>query len=249
MLLASAAVLAACGKGQQSITRTVTAQAAEPSEKTPPSGGSGSGETAKARALAFAQAVNLRAGDVPGFRASGKERKLTTPAERQSGVQLQRCIGGGAAGRALGEQSSPSFRRGATIAQQSVSSSVTVARSATIAAKELSEIQSAHARSCFVRYLQQLFKGGTAGGTSIGAVSVAHGTPPAPNGGGSFGLRISTTILVRSVRIPFYMDILGFVSGSAEISLQTSGIPVPFPGAAEQQLYTLLLARAKAHGA
>src|ERR1019366_6931793 len=72
------------------------------------------------------------------------------------------------------------------------------------------------------------------------------GNPPAQGVTGSFGLRISTAIVVRSVRIPFYLDILGFVYGPTEVILQSSGIPVPFPAAAEQHLYTLLLSRAKA---
>jgi len=52
---------------------------------------------------------------------------------------------------------------------------------------------------------------------------------------------------VRTLRIPFYLDILGFVYGPAEISLLSSGLPVPFPAALQQRLFLSLLARAKAH--
>ena len=248
-MLGCAALLAACGKSQSAVTRTVTAQAAQAPTQSPAPEGSTKSSPAKARALALAQAVNLRAGDVPGFTAAAKERKPPTAAAQQASAELQRCEGSGAKSQPIANVGSPSFKRGgASVAQQTVSSSVMVARSAAIASSELDEIGSAHGRSCLIRYLGQLFSGLTASGAKIAPVSIAHGTPPAPSGGGSFGLRVSTALVVRSVRVPFYLDILGFVHGATEVTLQSSGIPVPFPAAAEQQLYTLLLSRAKAHG-
>ena len=73
-----------------------------------------------------------------------------------------------------------------------------------------------------------------------------EGTPPAPGTSGSVGLRISTSITVRGVRIPYYLDILGFVYGPADVALFSSGLPVPLPAADEQQLFLSLLARARA---
>ncbi len=247
-LLASACLITACaGKGGQTRTRTVTVKAAATPPSTPPASGAPKSQMTKTRALAFARAVNLRAEDVPGLRASLQGRQRSTAHEQRLSHELQQCVGGGGAGgQPVAEESSPSFQRRASIAQQSVSSEVTVARSSTIATRELNEIRSAHARSCFVHYLNGLFAGAAGQGSSIGPVSVAHGNPPAQGVTGSFGLRISAAIVVRSVRIPFYLDILGFVYGPTEVILQSSGIPVPFPAAAEQHLYTLLLSRARA---
>jgi hypothetical protein len=243
VLLATAALLASCGKGQQTAgTRTVTVVASEQS-KAP----SESGEQGSSKAQAFARAVNLRPSDVPGFHSKAKESKQKTPAEKRLGEELQRCVGTKSEKRPLLEESSLSFQRGASIAQQSVSSSVTVARTKAIAGEELKAINSTHARSCLVKYLTGLFAESSSSGVKIGPVKVAHGTPPAAGTAGSFGLRVSTSIVVRSVQVPFYLDLLGFVEGSSEVMLQTSGIPEPFPAAAEQQLYTLLLERAKAH--
>jgi hypothetical protein len=42
------------------------------------------------------------------------------------------------------------------------------------------------------------------------------------------------------------MDILGFVYGPARVTLFSSGALQPFPAAAEQRLFSLLLGRAKA---
>ena len=50
------------------------------------------------------------------------------------------------------------------------------------------------------------------------------------------------------MRIPFYLDILGFIYGPTEVALFSSGVPVPFPAAAQQRLFLQLLARAKARG-
>jgi uncharacterized lipoprotein YmbA len=240
VLLATAALLAGCGKGQQTAaTRTVTVVASEQSKA--------SGEQGSSKAQAFARAVNLRPSDVPGFRSKTKESSQKTPAEKRLGEELQHCVGTRSEKRPLLEESSLSFQRGASIAQQSVSSSVTVARSKAIAGEELKAMGSAHASSCLVKYLTGLFAGSSRSGAKIGPVKVAHGTPPAAGTAGSFGLRVSTSIIVRSVHVPFYLDLLGFVEGSSEVMLQTSGIPEPFPATAEQQLYTLLLERAKAH--
>lgn len=246
-LLATLPLLASCGKGQSVVTRTVTTQGtAPPAAHSEGSGGKSNG--AKAKGLAFARAVNLRAADVPGFSTRARDKENTTPAEKRAGQELQRCLGRAPEAGPLAERSSPNFQRGGTsIAQQSVSSNVTIARSAAIAVKEVSEVSSAHARSCFTHYLAQLFSGLQAGGVTVGTISIAHGTPPAPHGGASFGLRATASLIVRGVHIPFYLDMLGFVQGAREVTLQTSGIPAPFPATAEQQLYTLLLERAKAH--
>lgn len=83
---------------------------------------------------------------------------------------------------------------------------------------------------------------------TVGRVSIASGTPPAPGTAGGFGWRISTTIVGHRIAIPFYMDVLGFVYGPSEVALLTFGLPRPFPAAIEQRLFTLLVERAKARG-
>ena len=118
---------------------------------------------------------------------------------------------------------------------------------AALATSELAKLRSSHTKDCLKRYLSLLFKGSTYRGAVIGPVSIAEGSPPAAGTSGSIGLRISTSVSIRSVRIPFYLDILGFVYGPAEVSLLSSGLPVPFPAATQQHLFLSLLARAKAH--
>lgn len=130
----------------------------------------------------------------------------------------------------------------------SVNSEVSVARTSALAAKELATIRSSHFRACLTRYLNLLFGEQDRPGTVVGPISIVQGTPPAPGANGSFGWRITATITTRGVKLPFYQDMLGFVYGSAEISLVSSGALRPFPAAVEQQLFSLLLERAKSHG-
>jgi hypothetical protein len=86
-------------------------------------------------------------------------------------------------------------------------------------------------------------------GSRSGHVSDSSGSPPTPGTTGSFGLRISTPITLHHVSVPFYMDFLGFVYGPAEVTLASFSLPEPFPAATEERLFSLLLARAKMHGA
>jgi hypothetical protein len=121
-----------------------------------------------------------------------------------------------------------------------------VSRSAALAAHELAQLRSVRAKGCLKRYIAVLLRGALSSAT-IGPVSIQQGTPPAADAGGSVGLRISTSITVHSIPIPFYLDILDFVSGQSEIALMSTGVPVPFPAATQQRLFLTLLARAKAH--
>jgi hypothetical protein len=205
----------------------------------------------KSQAQAFARAVNLRATDVPGFKVSAEHgHEHETAAEKQLERELLGCIGaGGGAGHSsqLAEVSSKEFEREDKNGAQSVQSGVTVEPTAALAVKELAEVRSERGRDCFSHYLSLLFKGKKFSGASIGPVSISSGSPSAPGTSGSFGWRISTTITVHRVAVPFYMDILGFVYGPTEVSLLSFGLPEPFPAATEQHLFSLLLQRAKAN--
>jgi hypothetical protein len=205
----------------------------------------------KSQAQAFARAVNLRATDVPGFKVSAEHgHEHETAAEKQLERELLGCIGAGVgAGHngQLAEVSSKEFEREDKNGLQSVQSGVTVEPTAALAVKELAEVRSARGRNCFSHYLSLLFKGKKFSGASIGPVSISAGSPSAPGTSGSFGWRISTTITVQRVAVPFYMDILGFVYGPTEVTLLSFGLPEPVPAATEQHLFSLLLQRARAN--
>jgi hypothetical protein len=245
--------LAACGKGAgqaAAVTHTVTSAAPETGATTSPAPPAGSPSLTPAQADAFALAVNLTASDVPGFSVKRREAHRSSASERALEARLRRCVGGSAAatgGPTRPEQDSPQFARRVSVVQQTVSSSVSFAASASAAAGELRLLRSPHTRGCLSSYVGELLRGGRLGSGTVKRVSIAQGVPPAPGTSGGFAWRITAVLQARGVQIPFYLDVLGFVEGPAQVMLQSSGLIVPFPASAEEALFRLLLARARAH--
>lgn len=269
LLLALGAIaLSSCGKGG---TRTVTvrstgaAQGSQgeststaPGEKpNPPSAEAPAAKSpTRERALAFARAVNLTTDDVPGFTAKAKHDS-DSAREKKLGRELAQCTGakslsGGESslpgeGKAIADESSKDFQLKHGVINFSVSSGVSVQSSAAGARKGLQAIRSAHVRKCFSHYLQLLFAGQHVKGATPGPVSIQAGTPPAPGTSGGFGWRITASFIIRGIKVPIYLDFLGFVDGPAEVTLLSSGLIRPFPAEIQQQLFSLLLSRAKEH--
>jgi hypothetical protein len=254
-LLAAGAVLAcvlcACGKSGYVTTVEHSPAAASAASPTTTHPSTPSTPAAKAKALAYVHAVNLTAIDVPGFTASPKQHSESAN-ERRLEQELRQCTGAQDA-QALGshdavaQASSPEFELKRGIIDLTVSSEVSVAQSAAQAAGSLSAIHSARVRGCVSRYLTQLLRSEHTGAAKVTDVSIVSGTPPAPGTAGGFGWQVTAKLEYRGVPLSFYLDILGFVDGPSQITLSSSGILRPFPAKAQEQLFTLLLTRAKAH--
>lgn len=249
-LVLAGALLAACGKGSTSTsarvtTVTVPGQQATPG-KAPPASPPAGQPSSKRQALAFAQAVNLTTADVPGFAATEKHSKDSS-SEKRLERQMLSCAGIGGTSKTVLEEGSKDFKLKRQILDLSVSSEVSVQPSAADAQKGLAAIRSAHVRGCFSSYLQQIFKGEQTKGATPGRVTIQAGTPPAPGADGSFGWRVTATFIVRGVKVPIYLDFLGFVDGPSQVTLLSSGLLEPFPAAVQQHLFALLLARARSH--
>ncbi len=250
--LVAGGALTACGKGG----RTTTARATAPTKTTGTAGRPApnpplAGQLTGAQAAAFAQSVNLTAADVPGFAATSEGAKRQTPREKQLDHELLKCVvglaGGGNGNGGPPNHASPEFKRRGSVLGETVHSSVGFVATSGSAAAELKILRSSRSRDCLSRYLGQLFTGKRLGGAAIGHVSVVQGSPPAPGTAGGFGWRITAPISVRGLAVPFYLDILGFVYGPTEVTLQSSALLRPFPAAAEEQLFRLLVQRATAH--
>jgi hypothetical protein len=249
VLVLAGALLASCGKGSLTATsrQASAAHSGGPtSSSTPPASPPGDHTPSKQRAVAFAHAVNLTSADVPGFAAT-KKHDSSSSKEKQLERQMLRCAGLSGSAKAVVEESSKSFRLKHQIIDLGVSSEVAVESSAAQAQKGLSAIRSGHVRGCFSRYLQQIFNGQQANGATAGPVTIQSGTPPAPGMNGSFGWRVTATFAVRGIKVPIYLDFLGFVDGPSEVTLLSSGLLQPFPASVQQHLFTLLLSRARSH--
>jgi hypothetical protein len=201
----------------------------------------------RARADAYARAINLTAADLPGFGPTPPSKEVETHAERSAETQFLHCAGGLEAGGALRERRSQEYaRRGSPLAE-SVGSAVGFARTPALASAELAALRSRRTRTCLSHYLDLLFRGRRFGEGAVGAISVVQGSPPAPGTSGGFGWRMTAIITVRAVRLPIYLDILGFIYGRAGVRLLSTSLLRPFPAGAEERLFTLLLERARSH--
>ncbi len=286
LLVLAGAALASCGKGSYTVTTSATSsphpagtrESGGGSSATSPSPPAPKGESAptnpspaqpapsepapsepapsRQRALAYAQAVNLTAADVPGFAASDKhnsssahEKRLEHQMVQCAGVAGLGAAGAGVAGKrkSVAELGSKDFELKHGIVDLSVSSEVSVQSSNAEALRGLQAIRSPKVRSCFSHYLQLIFAGERVKGATPGPVSIQAGTPPAPGTSGGFGWRITASFAVRKIKVPIYLDFLGFVRGPSEVTLLSSGLLRPFPAEVQQHLFALLLERSKKH--
>lgn len=270
VLALAGASLASCGKGSLTSTVVQTTSAATspsstttappststgttPAPGTSPSPGTTPSSPSRESAVAFARAVNLTSDDVPGFTPSEKHNSSSEHEKRLERAML-RCAGIGTGTGTIGgtakgvlDESSKDFELKRQILDFSVSSEVSVQSSAAQALRGLQAIRSPHVRSCFSRYLTLIFKSEQVKGATAGPVKIQAGTPPAPGTSGGFGWRVTATFDVHGVKLPVYLDFLGFVDGPSEVTLTSSGLLRPFPASVQQHLFSLLLSRAKAH--
>lgn len=198
-----------------------------------------------AQAAAFANAVNLKPADVPGF-APSSNHQAESSRERSLQRQLQRCAGPLPSGGGVLEAQSPSFKLKQDVLDLSVSSEVAVARTGAVASSALSALNAPRVRRCFSHYLNLLLAGQPYRGAVPKPVSILTGTPPAPGASASFGWRVTVSFILKGITVSLYSDILGFVLGPARVTLVSSGSLRPFPATIQQRLYSLLLARARA---
>jgi hypothetical protein len=205
---------------------------------------SAAGPPTKAAASAFAGAVNLHAGDVPGFK-TGKVAK-TTAADRRMGAAIAKCAGGVDPNRAVVDADSPDFTSSSGIVQQDISSDVEILPSAALAAKDIASVKTSHGKACIERGFEQGFKAMKLPGVTFGRESVASMPLQANGADASFALRFTIIATIKGVKIPYYSDFLGFTLGPAEVTLSALGFATPVSNTDELELFSLLLRRAEA---
>jgi hypothetical protein len=213
--------------------------------------GNGAGEEAapsKAQQRAFAFAVNLRAGDLPGFTAKKKEQESESASEKQGGRAFAQCLGisGQEAHESGGaDTSSPELERhGGELQRDAIQSTTTLLPSDTAAKLFLAVLAQRKTGTCVSRLLAtSLDREVKAQGGSVGAISVKPITAPS-NG---FGWRASLKFGVAGRSLPVHFDLLGFIEGRAAVTLYVIAFPRLFPPAAERHAVSLLMQRAKAN--
>lgn len=238
--VAACCALVACG--QSAKTTHTTASLA-----TKPTATSVAQSMTKAQAIAFAHAVNLRATDVPGFHISSEKEEPTSATEKHLEHELMHCVGvQSITHKPLVEIKSGEFEREISGGHQSVSSEVEVVASSKVATNELAAIRSSRTQACLSRYLGLLFNTMKLKGIAVSQPEISSISVPVPATPSSIGFRITAVFTIKSTKIPFTLDIFGFLHGPALITLSTAGLPEPFPAASEQHLFELLVKRADA---
>jgi hypothetical protein len=211
-----------------------------------------SGPITKARALSYAHAVNLHAGDLPGFTSSGSETEAPKPG--QLALEEIRCSDGVSPARPVAQIDSTEFT--SEIARafygKIMKSTVEVWPTPALVALNNSPSHISRARTCFVRFLEALHKRinqERKGRRQIGPFTITTVPTPSPGVSDSFLTTINETLLLHTgaIRAHVYRDIFGFTTGQAEIELEASGVGHPVPPATEKKALLLLLARAKAN--
>jgi hypothetical protein len=209
----------------------------------------------KAQAAAYAHAVNLRASDLPDMDVSKPEHEEKAPTH--TGLQLARCAGELDPLPRVLARSSPRFTSPVEEgeeeqAKEVISSSVEVLPTPAVAAEHDAASISPRGLRCLERYIPAALAKGNGRRVRYGPVTLRRLPDPLPGVAGSAAIELTTTLLgiprqVAPTPPHVYIDVLGFVSGAAEVNLVAVGFPEPVGEETEQRLISLLYARAQAN--
>jgi len=248
MLLTAGACIVGCGDSGQVARTSILPSAAVSHSQIAASSPAKSLTRAQARLLV--RAVNLRASDLPGFKVSSEKEKEPTAAKSLE-HRLLHCVGGALSGHGLAEGSSKEYERETSAADESIESGVSVAPTAAIAARELQAVHDGKTQVCLSHYVTLLFRllaSSEGHGLTASPIQISSLSLPAPGATGDFGWRMSGTISLHGIKVPFDIDIAGFVVGQAEVTLFAAGVAAHVPTTTERRLFALLLSRADAQG-
>jgi hypothetical protein len=196
-----------------------------------------------AEAATFAEAVNLRAGDIPEARGY-----VTRGSRGRHEIEREFAACEGGLARRLLWIASPLFSRGRELEAEAFMSQVAVGHGPGSAPAEIAVMSRADVRICVAHALTRSLRSSALGAARWGAVTLTRLTD-APAGGGTLGLRLQITLEIpfSEVSVPFYVDYFSFASGPALVWALAASATQPVPAATERELVTLLRSRAQEH--
>jgi hypothetical protein len=225
----------------------VSAMAGCGSNTSAPAASAASPSITKAQATAYAHAVNLQAADLPGMSVASPESQAPLP--KQVGREANRCIGNVNPDLSVVRIRSGMFAGAVEAEHEQIRSAVEVMPTETLAARNDAANRSQRAISCTARFAPRLL-GKATGRVHYGPLKVTRLPNPLPGTRGSFGIRIAITILgvpaaIEPTQPHLYVDVLGFLSGPAEVNLTATAFPEPVSEETEIKLLSLLHSRAE----
>lgn len=208
------------------------------------------GPITKAQAMAYAHAVNLQPGEMPGFTSVGTE--ADAPAPGRYALEYGRCHDGVSPARRVTKIDSPEFSAGRATYAKIIRSAVEVWPTPVLAAFNSTTSNSSRGRACLVRYLEAVHKHinrERKGRMQIGPFRITTVPSPLPGVSHGFLTSINETRLLRTgaIRAHVYRDIFGFISGAIEIELESIGFGHRVPTSTEEKALLLLVGRARAN--
>jgi hypothetical protein len=209
-----------------------------------------SGPTTKAQAAAYAHAINLKAGDLPGFTSTGSEAEAPEPG--RYGLEDIGCRGGVNPTRRIAKVDSTEFSAGSAFSGKVIKSIVEIWPTPVLVAFNNTTSHSSRGRACFMHYLNAVHEQinrEREGRMQIGPFRVTTVPNPLPGVSHSFLTTINETRLLRTgaIRAHIYRDVFEFISGAAEIELEAVGFGHPVPAPTEGKALQLLVGRARAN--
>jgi hypothetical protein len=202
------------------------------------------------QAVTYADAVNLRAGDVPGLQQAHLKPRAET-SDGPFGAAIDGCESAAArAGVVIGITSQRYVHLSSPL--QSVGSGVYYFNSEALAREYLTAAHNPRFAACVKTVASNGAKAGTREVSKVAEPMFNEprlSTLPASLPGvPAYGLRLAThPSRAGPGRSEAYTDFLSFVKGDAVIMLTAIGQTHPFPAARERRLLALLYNRAEAH--
>jgi hypothetical protein len=179
-------------------------------------------------AVRFAEAVNLRANDLPEM-SSGSTEAGESPPPTASALQFADCYRGVSPTLRKVKAHSPEFSTGHAAEGASVLSEVEVFPSEALAARNLTAYSSPRGLACIAR-AENVVHGRWPGRLRYGPVTITRLPMPLPGNARGFGLRVTAALNSSQRHLRVYKDIFGFLSGPAETELIASRFTHPHAG-------------------
>lgn len=249
---AACLLLVACGSTQRDPANAHTSATDALSHHASATGSSGGASAAgrppsRTQALEFARAVNLTVGDIPEATVERKRKGGSDAVEKREYRACEKLAGSGKT-QTVAEASSLRLRRGQELETEQITSAVTVLSNEGAVEREFALLGSPALRKCAARALTHNIDDKSIRNARWGRVTVSKLPVHAPGTDATFGIRIVAKLNLpfSEVSVPIYFDVLGFAIGRAEVALTATSITQPVPSSTEQELFALLLSRARA---
>jgi hypothetical protein len=195
----------------------------------------------KQRVEAYADAINLRPGEVPDAHVVPAAEELP---DDQLGKQIARCAGIENPPEEVARVRSPSFEQGTPEDQTTFYSAVEALPTAAAIRTQNASFRDPVGFECASRLLSLSLERQSTEEIGITDVTVSRRPNPLPDVPGAFAFRVAATAVGNGVVIPVYIDALAFLADPVEVNLLATGTPDPPSAAEEKRLLEILRSRA-----